>query len=724
MRSKSERLAGPPEFETQIPPELLGTACLSPFAEQSSSSRMQMFGSHVAQMGVPITGDVRQIQSGMERQAAKFTFAARMPCDAVILAVIPFYEVGAGSMGHEVIRSPGKLVIYENADTHEIDCLKIKPVVSHHQYLGYTLRETEASALLRPQSRVSKGTVFADSPAVDANGDWRYGLNANMAYMTVPAVSEDGVVVRKGFLERMGMDYIITRVIQIPRGATAVNLYGDGNRYRPFPSLGQAVRGDRLLMAYRGREDVNTNVESIHQRSEKMRRMVDPFYDQRHYAPMPGGTVINIRVDRDPTDPVDQVEHQQPLHYDAAGRRYYQTILDWYRKNKGRVISQRLNTEIEAALAIVGSGKERIHYLYKNVPLDGMRIEITIRYTILPAIGHKLTDTHGGKGVITAIWDDERMPRDCFGRVADMIQDPNGTFNRMIPGRKHEQYMCDTLDQMRWRICSKLGIEEGTKRQSAKRKYREIEQSSPERIQECLKEITDIYEIMSPIQAGWIRDWLSSGQQLDGSRPQEDLLLAIVENRATLYFPHDNRRHMPDIIRMIRDSPYRPIRDRVTYVPTPTSGPVLTMRPIRIAPVYIIMLDKIAHDWSACNLSPMGHHGVPTQLSEYMKYREPARIQGVRCWGEAEMRLLAGYCPDVTIAEIMDRNGNPDTARRMGEVILRHPTPTGAETLIDRRESPFGQMRPLAMIRHIFECIGFSWTYRPYQPQWKKENVQ
>lgn len=703
-----DRIHGPKEFETEVPPELLGLGSLTPFIEHLSSSRGQMFGSHIAQMAVLPNGEVRMVQSGMEREMAKYTFAARMPCNGIILEVIPTMESPPG----RTQKTPGKLVIYEQEGTRAVHCLRIPAAVSYHQYLGYVLRETEASSRLYPGSHVSEGTVFADSPSVTSSGDWKYGVNLNTAYATIPSVAEDGVVISRSTQRRLQTELIIRRIIRIPPGAVLLNTYGDDVNYKAFPDLGEGVRKDRLLVAFRGR---NSDMDRVTQSSSKARNTIDPYYDNRHYAPASGGTVIDVVVYRDHSEPHDPWEHGQLLIYDQAKLRFCQTLVNWHRRNRDRELSPELSVEITNAIAIVNGSQGKVKFLHRNVPLTGFQIEITIKYTNTPDIGQKVTDTHGGKGVITAVWEDERMPVDKFGRVADLIQDPNGTFNRMIPGRKQEQYICDALWHMRRRVCSRLGLAENTKKIFTRRRIHEIWSSEPARIKECIDDVLGLYQILSPIEYEWLCEYVQKNPS------GEDLLLAVVESMPTLYLPHDNRREMSQIIRMIRQSAYRPERDVIEYIPAQDGVKVTTVKPIRIAPVYFIVLDKMGNDWSACSLSPMGHHGVPAQLSEAMKYREPARIQGVRSWGETEMRLLTAYCSPMMVAEIIDRNGNPDIARHIGEQLLRVEKPSNVYNLVDRETFRYGSARPLAAVRHMFQCIGVGIRYRPYAPDWTRK---
>src|SRR5690606_13430841 len=60
---------------------------------------------------------------------------------------------------------------------------------------------------------------------------------------------------------------------------------------------------------------------------------------------------------------------------------------------------------------------------------------ITIRKEIRAGMGIKLTDMHGGKGVVCKVMRDEDMPRDEHGNVLDLVMDPMSLTKRMNNGR-------------------------------------------------------------------------------------------------------------------------------------------------------------------------------------------------------------------------------------------------------------------------------------------------
>ncbi len=68
-------------------------------------------------------------------------------------------------------------------------------------------------------------------------------------------------------------------------------------------------------------------------------------------------------------------------------------------------------------------------------------MEFVISYDVIVTTGAKTTDSYGSKGIVVDIWEDEDMPVDKDGSVADVIMDPSSIISRMNAGRLYEQYI-------------------------------------------------------------------------------------------------------------------------------------------------------------------------------------------------------------------------------------------------------------------------------------------
>lgn len=390
----------------EIRADLLSTLGLNPFPGHDSSPRAQMFSSHLTQCLVVKGSTERRLQTGVERELAKYTFSIKMPVNGRIVKVIERYPRGVS--GEQISQNPETLVVYEDVATQEFGSFIIPTYASYHQHFGFNYNLREAASRLVPGNYIEKDTVFADSPSVTETGGYKYGLELNMAFMSTPAVAEDGILISKDALDKLKFKVFETRSIQFGNHGFPINLYGTLEKYKPFPEIGEYIRPDGLLAMIRDYSKALSPVDmSIYDAIEP-----DFSFDKAVYARAGVGRVIDIKVYHDETvvstTPVGVADMLNK--YVLQTKHYYNKIvalskeLHWaqikkYGKDSRVKYKPELHRLIVEALAMVDEGGEkssqRLNYVYRKSPIDDYRLDITVEYEITPDIGFKLTCLHG-----------------------------------------------------------------------------------------------------------------------------------------------------------------------------------------------------------------------------------------------------------------------------------------------------------------------------------------
>lgn len=388
-------------------PEMLSLHSINSFAPYNSSPRAVMFSSHISQRLVIEGADEQRIQTGVERELANYTFDVRMPEDGKIIKIIDRYPRTADS--DSLPFNPETIVIYERESDKELSYFSIPLYGSYHQFFGFKYIPTENISKLKLGAYIPKDTVFATSNSVGKNNGFKYGINANVAFMTVPSISEDGVMVSKAFLEKLKFKIYETRVIEFGSNNFPLNLYGNLNNYKPFPDIGEEIRNDGILMALRSYNDNFSPVEmSAYDTME-----IDFIFDKLLYARGKTGKVIDIKVisNNITNKKMPDVFNSQLEKYKRALTRYYKNLSDTEknlrneRKKKYNVntlpLSPKLHRLLVESLNITnhdnGDYRQSLNLLYRKTPIDEYRVEFVVEYTITPNIGFKLTDLMGGK---------------------------------------------------------------------------------------------------------------------------------------------------------------------------------------------------------------------------------------------------------------------------------------------------------------------------------------
>jgi hypothetical protein len=374
--------------------DLTSICSFNPFLRHNSSGRTQMMSSHLGQMLVINGATERKIQTGSEREYGKYTFNVKMPVDGEIIEIIQRYPMSIGQ--NNIVDNPQTILIYEDVETKQIGMISLTNYCTNHQYFGFEYKTKEGYAKIAIGAFIAKDTVFLDSPNITDDGGYKYGIELNMALMSHPATSEDGILICEDVLPKLKFKTYENRVVEWGNKKFALNLYGDETNYKPFPDIGDYIREDGILMALRS---YDPEILAAVEQSIKDTMQVDLNFDTTIYANGPGGKVIDIKIHHDiaKANYADVHMDKQAQKYDTARRHFYTRIVDMWKKfNKLRgeqlQITPELHRLVVEAISVTNEGgSQRINKLYRKNPLDDYRVEFTIEYEITPDIGFKLT---------------------------------------------------------------------------------------------------------------------------------------------------------------------------------------------------------------------------------------------------------------------------------------------------------------------------------------------
>lgn len=707
-------------MEKELSPELYSLHSMNASVEHDSSARSVMFSSHFSQRLVIDGATEKRIQTGTEIELAKYTFSIKMPEDGIILKTIRRYPQTLD--GDSIKENPETLVIYEDKNTHELGCFSIPNFASYHQYFGFRYKMTAACNLLTPGTFIEKGTVFADSPAVSENGGFMYGIELNIAFMSHPAVAEDGIMISRDVLPRLKFKLYERRVVEYGSNYYPLNMYGNKDHPKPFPEIGDTIREHGILAMLRPYDSSLAPVEmSIYDVMEP-----DYIFDKPVYVRGKGGKVVDIKVYKDnqevsgvPTGLADSLEK-----YPVALRRFYREILDTERhiasENLKKGFSGRIPMKPEfhrlmvEAMAVLNEpipktyqtreqrenkSQPRLNLMYRKAPIDNYRVEFTIEYEITPNDGFKLTDSHGCKGVICRVEEPENMPVDANGRRADIVMDSSSIIARMCIGRPYETYFgaacLDVSDSVR----KNLNIPQ----QSAKKAIKLLRNYTEEQLEWSKQELLKLFGCITPRQQAFYSR-LNREQWLE-------VLANVVQDGIRLGIRTDNEIALDDAVVNVENNfkltygpvSYRNVQGRI----------VTTIEPVRIQPIYLMLLEKIADDWSSVSSGKQQHFGVLSPATRSEKFSYPWRNSPVRTIGETEGRIFASYCGRECIAEMMDRSNNPLTHKNEIWNILSSEHPMQIEEVVDREAVPLGDTKPNKLVEHILMVAGIRTEYVP-----------
>lgn len=710
----------PMATDYQLFPEISGLGSMITHIRGNSASRVQMVNSQLGQTLVIEGATIRRQQTGTEREFGKATFSKKFDTNVTIIAEIERYPVTMGA--DAIVENPETIYIYEDALTKEIGILAVPRFNCNHQYFGFKYKfNKELAPMLYAGSHIPAGSVVASSPNVDAHGNYTPSLELKVAYMSLPGVIEDGVIVADDVLPKITAKGFKKYVESAGKHHMFLNLYADPNKpgeYKPFPDIGDYVRADGLLFATRPYNPLLAPVEM----SVSALKEVDYVYDRLTYV-TPRARVVDIVVHHDDTNrnpPTPVGMERQMSKYHQAALRFYNRILDEHTKLKrsygpNLTLSHEFHRLIVEALGYVnrpsGAQGVQVNKTHRRQPLDDWRVEITIEFETNPTDGAKVSGFHGNKGVICQVWSAHRMPVDAEGNRADIIMEPYSVIKRMNLGCLYEPYINACADRLTKEIRVAFGFNrEGT--DVPKDAKPGLFKSSatvggpkldPTLVQSAWERLMRFYHIVSP----WMVQVMNEPDYQNRGEPH---VLTVLRDGIYLWMPNNSPVDYPDMIDALRVE-FPPVYGPVKFIGI--NGNVITTKePVLIGGADIIVLEKTAGDWSGVSAPKLQHHGIPAKITKGDKNSYPGAAQPVRLTGEAEVRLGAATCGGDVWADIIDQSNNPTVGKEIYANLLRAEKPTDIQSVIDRKLHPVGNGRNNVFVRHILECAGIRFVYK------------
>lgn len=680
---------------TEAKPEFVGTAVINPLFTHVSSPRAVMDANHAAQHLPLIKPEEPILKSGIEYELGKYINHVKVDHDSVVKAIVPKYK--NGELNTETIL----FLEYERDGRDYLDYLEIQEYMSTHNMFGYKLKATDEFHGLHYNATIPKDTVLGAAASYGKDGTYDFTLNANVAFMSHPSVAEDGFAVSDEFLKRASYTIVTKRVINITKNLIPLNINGDNDFFKFLPDIGEAVRPDGLLCAYReGNEWL-----SVVDMSDEALCELDSTFDTPIYVPT-NSYVVDINVIRGNYNKSEFATSmtRQLDYYAEAQINYYKEIVDRYNKivaeNTSRfgndeAIRQtpRLRRFIADCMAKINATNGKQKLCYRKLPIDQYRIEVTVCSVRVPNYGSKLTDLAAAKGVVCSILPASAMPVDENGVRADIITDSSSTISRMNLSRAYTAYLGALSRDNKMRLQAHFYNKYGSN-------Y--INMLQPTDVEYVINYLKGMYELIN----GDMTEFINSLNQEE----QYNHVIECLTRDIYIYLPSDSERNVVDVIDDLEKTPYKPHIGKVTYVDD-YGNSVSTEEDVRIGNMPFMLLDKAALDGSSVSSAKTNSFNFPVKGSNSDKYKYPHSLTPTTTLGETEVRILRSFAHPRMVAELLDLAMNPVSHKQLVKAIYTSDIAYNPNLELDREASPYGNTKSLGLLRHVFNAAGFDIQY-------------
>jgi len=562
---------------------------------------------------------------------------------------------------------------------------------------------------------LKKGTVLARTPGSKENGGYAMGYNLNTLFISHPSGAEDTYLLRASKAKEMKVVVYSELTVEYGAYSTLTNAYGDSKHYKPFPDVGEYIREDRLLCAVREIDD--TNILGLGSNKDLCR--MSPIFDKAFYVSHPNGRVINIEVIHAPRNKRVNVHDTEHIanRYITGENNYYREIVEYYKEIENHIEDDRLtphanNSIVKALFNVNAITDNKIEKRYKKAPIDTYRIKFTIEHILTPEYGYKLTNLHGGKGVVI-IKPDNEMPEGV-----DLIAPIDSTIKRMNIGSLYEPYVAGISREVQRRVqeviigenIGEFAIEVlAGLQQYVKSKVMDKYRNEINKIENG--DITEIWAliltILKPINNLQYKGYLNLPD-----KEQREIIKDIFLNEFYIYYTPEDI----DIWKAIAiwdKLGIKPKKHKIS-MQQKVNGVYKDIKvkdEMYILPMHYIVLSKIPFDGLMVNTSNINHFGLPVTVTSTNKHRLPYKANPAKFLDETFSRLIACYTPERGVAELLDRSTSPYIHELMCKGILNADIPTNISQLIDRENIPYGNSKPLELVNHVLNSAGVSIEY-------------
>ena len=675
-----EDMESPSYQFNELDERLIGIPALNPFFRSVSGPRAAMFNKHVSQRPTISQPSSQRLQTGVGYELGKYTYKLQIPEGSYVTARIPKY--GTSLISSSQFKNPLSTVIFVNDETQEVDCIDLVRFHSQHQYFGFEYKyDKDTLGDIHKGKRTYVNTVVADSPSKAPDGDYQFGIHANIALTSDPVVIEDGIKISESFAEKLKFSLFESRTVIFSNDTIGLNIYGDDDVYKMFPNIGDRIRDDGILFSLRDHDDEMAPAD-LSMSSLKYPTM----FDTSTFG-QPGAEVIDIEIikgDVSRTELLTGMQEQLQHHHNAQVR-YSRAIYDEYKRlmkeSRGTFrLSHRFNTLVKDAYAIISADINKLSYRSRD-KLNGWTVKVVYKYELTPKLAFKLTDLMGGKGVVCEVVPDEQMPINEINIRADVVMDNQSLYKRTIMGKHHEIYINAAIDKLIWDI--KQLVVEGDKSTYL----------------DAFNYVLGFYKIVSPPMYELILN-----NEFDGIKHIEELL----KGNIGLWLPANNPVDYMEVIQLL-EKHYPAINSKVKFIGT--DGKMKTSKSnIPIGGCYMILLDKIATESAAVASAKTQHFGIPSKLNKTNKYHSPARDQPTKTIAEDESRVLESIVGGKMTVDLLDQTNNPDVHKTILNNIYRSDKPSGIYRLVDRTKQPTGHGYIQNMVNNVLNCAGLEFT--------------
>ena len=210
--------------------KLLGlTPLLNPGAANLSAQRGAMLSAHIPQAQIVHGCEQPYFLSGFESLIGEYEYNTTERDQGIqILEIIPKFITNSGV--YPIRDNPFYTIIYRGVDDNKVGYFQYEKFTMRSDGFGYENKWLNKH-MLNKDNFIDKNVKLCTSPAHDGN-KYMLGTNLNVAYMSLPQVTEDAFVISQTAYEKICSSHFGKISFKILPNQVPINLYGNEDEYK------------------------------------------------------------------------------------------------------------------------------------------------------------------------------------------------------------------------------------------------------------------------------------------------------------------------------------------------------------------------------------------------------------------------------------------------------------------------------------------------------------
>jgi len=372
--------------------KMIGVGLNMPFEAENSAARKNMFSSQYQQHVCLAHPEIPYLSTGYENlfghQSSSFVMSDR------VWHVFAKIEKFSNKPGHHYY-----LIVID--DFNNMDVIERISYCHDTETYGFLYDNTFLDSL-QVGSTINIDDTIKKSISFDEYNNYRSGVNLNAMYVADAATTEDAIEVSVSAAKALARTAFKKVTILINDNDIPLNLYGGENSYKFIPDIGEEIKGGILCGTRTEKND-----ESFF--SQSAERLKVPMINDVTFKAK--GTVIDIDVycNKDISTSNNGIYEGQLAFYANDYKRFCHEVVNLLRNY---IDNTDYNKSYELSLLYttcdnVVQGKQ----FFKDNVFSNIIVDVTLYEEAPLEVGDKITSRYGGKGVISKIIDDDKMPR-------------------------------------------------------------------------------------------------------------------------------------------------------------------------------------------------------------------------------------------------------------------------------------------------------------------------